>query len=195
MSEEVAPAEQLDLIPEGWDGLYEPGQPGVSTGARVQAQRPKVYEWVLRALAEGMSMRSIRRLTGLHYCTIAAIREHAGQSIESQKKSIANDLRMFAKLGAERLIEDIDAIPLQTLPIAMGIAVQRGMELEGAPTVIHEHRLKRISDFRPLLDALPVDAVEIDLAGGEREQKGAAPAGPAADLAGGQAVGPEEARA
>jgi len=135
-------SDQLQLLPAG-EGVVIPADPdGVSTGERLKAQRPDVYAIVVQALAEGMSVRAISRATGLHHCTVSAVRDGRdhGRAIDAAKQRTRMQLARFISYASERLLEEADTIPIGQLAVSMGISLDKLQLLDGAATAIVDHR-------------------------------------------------------
>lgn len=156
---------------------------GEFTGERLFRQRPEVYRAIVTCLAEGIGVRATARALKVSTNTVAAVRAREGATVETQKKETVSQLRQFARLGAERLLDEVDKIPLQSLPIAIGIAVEKAELLDGGATARVEHvQAPGEKEFKQLLDMLPeADAqVVVPTTGFEAEesaQKDAARAG------------------
>jgi hypothetical protein len=82
-------------------------------------------------------------LTGF---TIQAIRDREGLAIGTEKKELSTKLGHFARMAGERLIEELDNIPIGQLPVAMGIALDKKAQLDGEASAIVEHRTRREPD-------------------------------------------------
>jgi len=167
---------QLVIFDAG-EGVELPVDPvGVSTGERLRSSRPRVYQLVVNGLAEGMGIVSLARATGVHHRTIAAIRDgldHSG-AIDSAKEETKRNLSQFIRLGSERLVEDYDKIPIASLAINLGIAIDKLQLYDGAPTSIIETRARPTHDdlnayIAKLSAAQPVETGE---SGDQRERLG-----------------------
>ena len=58
------------------------------------------------------------------------------------KSQTAATLAHFSSLGAERLVQEVDRIPLQSLALSVAIAVDKAERLSEQPQVVVEHRLR-----------------------------------------------------
>jgi hypothetical protein len=161
---------QLELIPTELlpDGYRVPDDPsGRSTGERVLRDRPALYEAIVRALGEGMGIRQTARALEVHTDTVAAIRDREEHRVGTLKKATASNLRRFAAVASERLLEEVDKLAPLQLAIATGIAIDKSQLLDGS---------KRIED----LDALEAELVQAETtvsSGGTGGQKSLAAAG------------------
>lgn len=160
---------QLELIPSELlpDNYRVPDDPtGRSTGERVLRDRPALYESIVRALGEGMGIRQTARALDVHTDTVAAIRDRESHRVGTLKQVTASNLRRFAAVASERLLEEVDKLAPLQLAIATGIAIDKSQLLEGQATSITEHRDtdKRIED----LDAIEAELTqaEITVSGG-----------------------------
>jgi hypothetical protein len=60
-------------------------------------------------------------------------------AIATVKERTVSVLRTFGRLAADRLLDEVDQIPIQSLPIALGIAVEKAELLSGGATSRIEH--------------------------------------------------------
>jgi transposase-like protein len=132
----------LDAMPAGHELLL----PAVEqrhrfTGEQV-ARCQERYQAIVRALGEGISVRAICRAFGVSHHTVAVIREREAGLIATEKTAVTMRLRRIVRLTTERLEEALEAdeLPVQSLPVVLGISVDKLMALEGAPTQVVEIR-------------------------------------------------------
>jgi hypothetical protein len=60
-------------------------------------------------------------------------------AVATLKERTVSVLRTFGRLAADRLLDEVDQIPIQSLPIALGIAVEKAELLSGGATSRIEH--------------------------------------------------------
>ena len=134
MSEELV---QLDL--HGQVAKDAPRNP-VFTGMGID---PEVREKIALMVVGGSSFREIRRVTGCSTNTVAAVRNSLPpDEIETLKRRAAGNLLTMATACGEEFLERLDRgdVKTETLPVAMGIALQRLNELQQQPgMVLHLH--------------------------------------------------------
>jgi len=68
--------------------------------------------------------------------------ESEGFNLVSWKKSTAATLSHFVSKGSERLVREIDDMPLASLPIAIAVAIDKIQALHDQPQTVVEHRLR-----------------------------------------------------
>ena len=68
--------------------------------------------------------------------------EADGFNLVSWKKSTAATLSHFVSKGSERLVREIDDMPLASLPIAIAVAIDKIQALHDQPQTVVEHRLR-----------------------------------------------------
>lgn len=68
--------------------------------------------------------------------------EAEGFNLVSWKKSTAATLSHFVSKGSERLVREIDNMPLASLPIAIAVAIDKIQALHDQPQTVVEHRLR-----------------------------------------------------
>ena len=96
-----------------------------------------------RRLKEGEGIRHISREVGSSEHTVTAIKNsmETGPNLQSWKKNVANNLMEFVAKGAQRLNNEVDNIPIGSLPLAIAIAQDKALTLNDQPTHVTEHRL------------------------------------------------------
>jgi hypothetical protein len=140
---------------------------GCYTGELLWQTDPAKYKAVAGALGEGMGVRQIARAYHVHTMTVRAIREREFPVIANEKATTAKLLRKFARIGAERLLEEVDDIHIDKLPLALAIATDKAQLLDGEATV----RMETVKSFDPAqweelisrLPEVPVDGTVIDI--------------------------------
>lgn len=110
---------------------------GEFTGERLAARDPERYRAICSALANGMGIRRIARAYRVSTNTVAVIRGVEGLSIETIKQGLAASCRHGAAMAVERIIEEMDLIKRESLPIVAGVLIDKAQLLEGQPTQIH----------------------------------------------------------
>jgi transposase-like protein len=115
-----------------------------STGDKVPEE---VKQSVLAALRSGTGMVAVAQEHGLSTHTVSAIRDKAEDgdpsfNLTAWKKSTAATLSRFVSKGATKLEEQVEQIPLASLPIAIAIAIDKIQALHDQPQTVVEHRLR-----------------------------------------------------
>lgn len=171
---------QFLLIPEVREKPELFSKHGQFSGEQVFKSRPDVYRAVVHALGEGMGIRSIAKVFKISHHTIIAIREREGIQIATIKQRTSRDLRAFASIAAERLVEEMDSIPLQSLPVAIGIAIDKAQLLDGEATSILGKEEKRITpdDFNDYLKGIEAQVLETVSVADEESTKEPLPESP-----------------
>jgi hypothetical protein len=156
---------------------------GQFSGDQVFKSRPDVYRAVVKALGEGMGMRAITRAYGVSHHTVMAIRDREGLQIATIKQRTSRDLRAFASIASERLIEEMEHIPLQSLPVAIGIAIDKAQLLDGEVTSIIGKEEKRVTpdDFNDYLKTIEAQVLETVSVADEESPKEPLPESPETD--------------
>jgi hypothetical protein len=118
---------------------------GQYTGELLFKSKPDTYRAVVAALGEGMGTRQIARAYGVHFSTVRAIREREFAKVQDEKATTAKLLRQFSRMGAERLVEELDDIHVDKLPLAIAIAIDKAQLLDGEATA----RIATINSYDP----------------------------------------------
>lgn len=150
------------------------------TGERLFRERPDVYGAIVQAHANGLSQRQIARALRVSTNTVAAVVEREPGAVEAHKQRTISGLRRFVGATIERMLEDLDRMPLQSLPVALGVAVDKLQLLTGEATQRVERVEVREDKVRAFIDSLPVIEAEVleiapaetGVAGGTDGQKG-----------------------
>ena len=94
--------------------------------------------------------------TSPHMVRAVQVRECV--SIQQNKQYVADMLMTTAMVGSEKLLEAVvnDEIPAATLPIALGIIIDKMQSLSGAPPQIVEVRKEMtVTEFNEIIKNLP----------------------------------------
>jgi len=190
LSEQEAAASAPSLFPDLEGASLEGAdRSGEYSGERLYKQRPQTYRLIVEALGAGLGIKAIARTLHVSRNTVRAVRDRERPAVDPLLKRTTHNLRRFSDLAAERLIEEIDDIPLSALPIAMGIATEKAQLLEGQATSRVERRAAEpsIDDVRSYLQGLPSAGGEMGLPGEEDRQRDRA-----ASAVDGELVGPAD---
>lgn len=125
------------------------------TAANLYSSDPQRYRLVIELLGRGMSQRTIAQVCRVSHNTIRAIQRREGAEVDTIKSRISLQLKQFAGIAVERLIDEAHDIPLNQLAVALGIAIDKAQLLDGEPTSITQATGKTIEDFHDAYDALP----------------------------------------
>jgi hypothetical protein len=100
-------------------------------------------------------------------------------AVATLKERTVSVLRTFGRLAADRLLDEVDQIPIQSLPIALGIAVEKAELLAGGATSRIEHTESGPTheDYIRMISGKVIEAevVPIGFQGEEVAQKSADP--------------------
>ncbi len=183
-AEQVAAAPPL-FSEEVLDALASAEARGEFTGERLFSQRPDIYRAVVELLGQGVGVRQIARTLRVSHNTIAAVRHREGQTVDTLKEQTIATLARFVGAASERLLEEVQSIKLESLPVALGIAAEKLLLLSGQATqrIAHVDEAPQVPAFAAWLQEKKADAVEIEseaqpmgFSGRERGQRAAAAA-------------------
>lgn len=148
---------------------------------KIVSEQSDRLDAILRALAEGMPLRQIARAYRVGYYTLTRIQSEFPDKLATEKKRLADDLHSFARMATERIIDEMDSMDIDKLPIAIGIATEKHLLLSGSPTAIIGRTEVSHEDVERMRDALIADVIEIPAetgcGGGSGKQTGEAGAG------------------
>jgi len=185
-------AQQL-AFPLSVETVEAAARAGEFTGELLFSRDPQKYHEIIAMTAEGMGVHRIARVLKVSGNTVRAVRAREGLAIATGKREMAQRCREVARMGVDRIHEEIDDMDIDKLPVAIGILIDKSLVLDGEPSLIVEHReVATLEDFERALSTLPcVDAevIEDDGAPGMGIEGGecgnGAPAVPAGAGAGG----------
>jgi len=147
---------------EDSDGAMRKGE---YSAERLFARRPHIYVEIVRLLAEKTAIRAIKRECKVHHCTIQAIAEREGQSIDTLRLSLGQKTLRLAALTAEYIEEALATGKFKPgeLAFLLSALVDKGQLLTGGATSRPEVSkpgdvAKTLSD---LLDAMPAADAQI----------------------------------
>jgi hypothetical protein len=110
------------------------------TGERIPEEtRSKIQEM----LKQGSTQKEIIAETGVSQHTVVGIRKAMPALDEKTwKKSVVDTLRHVVNRGANRLQEEIDDIPITSMPISLAVLIDKINVLSDQPTAVTEHRMR-----------------------------------------------------
>ena|GEM_PF-5003607 len=111
-------------------------QEGNYTAERLKRDRPEVYRAVQLLLAEGQSIRAIKRVCGVHHRTIEAVAAAESIAIDTDKKEVVRTLRALQAALVESLYEDVldGKLKPEAKPLATAIITDKLELLQGNAT-------------------------------------------------------------
>lgn len=120
------------------------------TGKNLEPEKRLDIETRLKA---GEGIVAIARTVGSSEHTVSAVRNELAGTLELNpwKKAHRNNLMQAAAKMGERLVLEVDNIPVGQLPLAIAIITDKALSLNDQPTNVTEHRLKISHDS---LDAM-----------------------------------------
>jgi hypothetical protein len=136
---EQAAAPSLFLVSTEEEGNKEMERRGEFTAERLMESRPTIYRALVDGLGQGLGVRQLCRAYRVSHHTVAAVMARESSTVATLKERTVATLRTFGRLAADRLLDEVDQIPIQSLPIALGIAVEKAELLAGGATSRIEH--------------------------------------------------------
>jgi hypothetical protein len=136
---EESAAPSLFLISTEEQGNEEMERRGEFTAERLMESRPTIYRAIVDGLGQGLGVRQLCRAYRVSHHTVAAVMARESSAVATLKERTVSVLRTFGRLAADRLLDEVDQIPIQSLPIALGIAVEKAELLAGGATSRIEH--------------------------------------------------------
>jgi hypothetical protein len=156
---------------------------GRYTAARLLAKRPDTARMICHYLAQDVGLLRIAKLAGVHHQTVAAIQDQLPAEIDMERQRLAGLARTAAALCMERIIDEVEHLPRQTLGLTAAQLIDKFQVLTGGATSRVERVSKEpsIEDFGAMIAALP-SAEGMTLtdtgSGGENPPQMAAGSGP-----------------
>lgn len=115
-----------------------------NTGNQIPEEK---REAIIADLQEGLGVVAVAKKHETSTHAVTALKnkiedEADGFNLVSWKKSTAATLSHFVSKGSERLVREIDDMPLASLPIAIAVAIDKIQALHDQPQTVVEHRLR-----------------------------------------------------
>ena len=175
--ESAAPS--LFLVSTEEEGNQEMERRGEFTAERLMESRPTIYRALVDGLGQGLGVRQLCRAYRVSHHTVAAVMSRESSAVATLKERTVSVLRTFGRLAADRLLDEVDQIPIQSLPIALGIAVEKAELLSGGATsrIEHSDSGPTHEDYLRMISGKVIEAevVPIGFQGEEVPQKEADP--------------------
>jgi len=110
------------------------------TGERIPEEtRNKIQEM----LKQGCTQKEIIAETGVSQHTVVGIRKAMPALDEKTwKKSVVDTLRHVVSRGANRLQEEVNDIPITSMPVSLAVLIDKINVLSDQPTAVTEHRMR-----------------------------------------------------
>jgi hypothetical protein len=188
---EESAAPSLFLVSTEEEGNQEMERRGEFTAERLMESRPTIYRAIVDGLGQGLGVRQLCRAYRVSHHTVAAVMSREINAIATVKERTVSVLRTFGRLAADRLLDEVDQIPIQSLPIALGIAVEKAELLSGGATSRIEHTESGPTheDYLRIIQGKVIEAEIIPAIGFQAEEVAQKEADPGAAVqAGGAAV-------
>ena len=115
-----------------------------NTGNQIPEEK---REAIINDLQDGLGVVAVAKKHETSTHAVTALKnkiedEADGFNLVSWKKSTAATLSHFVSKGSERLVREIDDMPLASLPIAIAVAIDKIQALHDQPQTVVEHRLR-----------------------------------------------------
>lgn len=145
---------------------YQSNSDNLNKPKQVAKPARKIVE---NMLLQGKTCDETAKLAGMRKQTVVDIRkgleEQGKMELGSWKREVTNLLGEFAIKGAKRLVDEADQMPIGQMMMAVAIAVDKVRDLQEAPVVKVEARLKITQDdlnkaFLP--SAKPIEIIEVE---------------------------------
>ena len=127
-------------------------------GDKLYKTDPEKYGRIASLLAEGVPIGRIANTLHTSPHMVRAIQVREGATIAAGRQYVADILLTTNMVAAEKLLELVlnDEIPPATLPITLGIMIDKMQTLSGEPTTVIEHRREMtVSEFNDMIHKLP----------------------------------------
>lgn len=159
------------------------------TGKIVEANQARVQA-ILAARAMGLSIRQVGAAYQVGTHTLAELERRHGAKLATLKDRVARRLGAFVERGLDRMLETVDAMDPDKLPLAVAIAIDKMQVLTGEPSIIvgEGPRALTVTDLQSRLAAAIDVTPATGLSGGAEKEKGAGAAGVVGGSGGGAAA-------
>lgn len=116
------------------------------TGERLLREEPRRYRLIASMRQEGLGIRQTCRAAHCDARTVASVERLEAQSAPTVKAGLIKKFGQIARYGAERILEELPTIPINQMPMVVGIATDKFAALTGDPNqrievnVQHNHQ-------------------------------------------------------
>ena len=167
-----AAAPSLFLVSTEEEANQEMERRGEFTAERLMESRPTIYRAIVDGLGQGLGVRQLCRAYRVSHHTVAAVMARESSAVATLKERTVSVLRTFGRLAADRLLDEVDQIPIQSLPIALGIAVEKAELLAGGATSRIEHTESGPTheDYLRIISGKVIEAEAVPVIGLEGEE-------------------------
>jgi len=146
---------------------------GDYNGRIIRSTNPERYDAIVRAIAQGGSIRSVAKRFNCAHETILNIQHNHPDLVKSAKSLLAQTFLDVARIGAEeaqaRLIDTPEKIPFNQLVLGAAIATDKSLLLQGEATERIEHVIRMEDDeFDKIirgakrLEVIDVDSTDVE---------------------------------
>lgn len=136
----------------------------------LMTRSPETYAKIIEFLEQGHSPGGVAALTGTHIQTVRVCREMAAGAIHATIRKMGYDITEAAQKAASRLAEEIDRMPLEKLPAALAILLDKSLILNGQATArleIEHSRVPSREQLMQMFDKLAQKADAREISSGE----------------------------
>jgi len=151
-------------LPVGRELLWSDEKQRHQFTGEVVARNQAKYQAIIDALGEGLGVRQISRAFHVSHHTVIGIRERESNLVAAQKERTGIELRRLVSMATEAVQEALAdrLIPAASLPVTLGILIDKSLTWDGQATAIvrHEHQIdqgKVLASFAelraPILEA------------------------------------------
>lgn len=139
-------------VSDGWELLTvaerkASGRCSAASLARDEERR----DLMISALAEGRSVRTVAKAYGVSTNLVLAVKRKFAPQIETEKERMGQDCFDVAAMAIDRMKDEMEQMPRQSLPLMAAIMIDKGSLLTGAPTarvrVEHVDGVASVADY------------------------------------------------
>ena len=113
-------------------------------------------EQCIELLASGMTPASVRSKLKLNIDVVRRIRDEHPECMAALKNNVAKTLGEASQVLAQRLLNSAEKIPIEKVPAALSMAIDKYQLLSGGVTQRTEHRnIATPEDLEAMFNALP----------------------------------------
>lgn len=122
---------------------------------------PELRQRIVAGLKEGVGILKLASILGCSHHTVEAIRDQTPNLGTDWKGAVSGKLKAFIHLVADDLLENPNQISPDSKPIALAVAIDKVLLLDGEATQIVEHRHSvDVASLKNSLSLLPEITVE-----------------------------------
>ena len=116
---------------------------------------PEKYAKLLKGLREGKTIRQVALEAGVSYSCVQHHKFELAKELPALRASFAKNWSTFVQRATDRMVNEVDSMSIDKLPVAAAIAQDKLMLLAGEPSSIQRVEHADLPGSNDIIDMLP----------------------------------------